>query len=230
MDFYQYKDGYRYTSDVMFLYDFARGFRPRGDLLDVGCGCGILGLLLKRDFPSINLTMIDIQKEHIFLAEKNKNLNALGAETVLGDFAEYKFNKKFDFIVSNPPFYHEGTKKSEHERLKISRYANSLPLSALFWAVSKNLKQKGSFIFCYDARQIEDIFAACKAAKVKICDICFVYPKEDREALLALIHAKKDSKSHAKIHAPLFVFDKDNYTKKAKDIFVAAESRSIDCE
>jgi tRNA1(Val) A37 N6-methylase TrmN6 len=230
MNFYQYKNGYRYTSDAMFLYDFARSFKPKGDMLDIGCGCGILGLLLKRDFPSIDLTMIDIQKEHIFLADKNKNLNGLEAELICDDFTKYKFNKKFDFIVSNPPFYHEFTKKSEDERLKISRYANFLPLKTLFNGISQNLKQKGSFVFCYDARQIEDIFAACESTKVRICDICFVHPKEGREALLTLIHVKKDSKSYAKIHPPIFVFDGENYTKKTKDIFKSADSRSMDCE
>jgi tRNA1(Val) A37 N6-methylase TrmN6 len=230
MDFYQYKDGYRYTSDVMFLYDFACSFRPRGDVLDVGCGCGILGLLLKRDFPSVDLTMIDIQKEHIFLADKNSSINALGAKIVLGDFAKYEFQKKFDFIVSNPPFYHETTKKSEHERLKISRYADSLPLKTLICAAAQNLKPKGSFIFCYNARQIEDIFAACAHIKIKVCDICFVHSREDKEALLSLIHIKKDSKSYTKIHAPFFVFEGENYTKKAKNIFIKADSRSVNCE
>ncbi|MDR1007109.1 MAG: methyltransferase [Campylobacteraceae bacterium] len=230
MDFYQYKSGYRYTSDVMFLYNFARNLRPKGDVLDIGCGCGILGLLLKRDFPSVDLAMIDIQEEHLFLADKNINFNVLSAELILGDFAGYKFNKKFDFIVSNPPFYNKFTKKSEDKRLLISRYADFLPLKTLLNCVSQNLKQKGSFIFCYDARQIEDILAACESVRVKICDICFVHPKEDREALLVLIHAKKDSKSYAKIHPPIFVFEGEHYTKKAKEIFKMADSRSVDCE
>ncbi|MDR1614842.1 MAG: methyltransferase [Campylobacteraceae bacterium] len=230
MNFYQYEKGYRYTSDVMFLYDFARDFKPKGDLLDVGCGCGILGLLLKRDFPSVDLTLIDIQEEHIFLADKNKHANGLNAEVILGDFTEYKFDKKFDFIVSNPPFYHEFTKKSEDKRVSISRYADSLPLTSLLLAATKNLKFKGSFIFCYDAKQIENIFAACEHAKLKVCNIRFVYPKKDKDASLILVHVKKDSKSYAKIHSPFFVFDADNYSKKTKEIFTMADSRSINCE
>jgi tRNA1(Val) A37 N6-methylase TrmN6 len=230
MNFYQYEKGYRYTSDVMFLYDFARDFRPKGDLLDVGCGCGILGLLLKRDFPSIDLTLIDIQEEHVSLTNKNKDANNLSAEVILGDFTKYEFGKKFDFIVSNPPFYHEFTKKSEDKRVLISRYADSLPLKSLLCGAARNLKPHGSFIFCYDAKQIEDIFAACGGAKLKICDIRFIYPKKEKNSSLTLIHVKKDSKSYAKIHAPIFVFEGENYSKKAKEIFMRAESRSINCE
>jgi len=42
----QPKNGYRYNSDTMFLYDFIREGGVRGEVLEVGCGSGVLGLLL----------------------------------------------------------------------------------------------------------------------------------------------------------------------------------------
>ncbi len=63
MTFYQYKDGYRYNSDTVFLYNFISQEKLKGKLLDVGSGCGILGLLLKRDFSDIELYQIDIQEK-----------------------------------------------------------------------------------------------------------------------------------------------------------------------
>jgi tRNA1(Val) A37 N6-methylase TrmN6 len=214
----------------MLLYDFARFFRPRGDILDVGCGCGILGLLLKRDFPSIKLSAIDIQEEHVFLTLKNVQENALNANIILGDFAKYKFGDKFDFIVSNPPFYHESTKKSENERLKISRYANSLPLKEFLFKSALLMKPKGFLIFCYDSKQIEDIVLQSNEAKLKICDIRFVHSKKDRDSSLALISARKESKSFAKIHSPIFMFEENTYTKEIKEIFKVADTRSMDWE
>jgi len=212
----------------MFLYHFARSFRPKGSVLDVGCGCGILGLLLKRDFPSVALSMIDIQEEHTSLAEKNATENRLGAEVIRGDFMAYDFGEKFDFVVSNPPFYHENTKKSEDKSLIISRYATSLPLDRFLAKSFDILKPKGSLIFCYDAKQIEDIFVLSAKNKLKVCDICFVYPRADKECSLLLVMVKKESNSFVKIHSPLFVFDGESYSKGTKEIFLMADTRSVD--
>lgn len=44
----QLKDGYRYNSDSIFLYDFIKKRGFKGVVLDVGCGCGIVGALLKK--------------------------------------------------------------------------------------------------------------------------------------------------------------------------------------
>ena len=49
MIIYQLKDGYRYNSDTIMLYNFIFDISPKGDILEVGAGCGVLGLLLKRD-------------------------------------------------------------------------------------------------------------------------------------------------------------------------------------
>ena len=48
---YQPESGYCYNSDSMFLYDFVSSFKPKGEVLDVGAGCGIVGLLVARDNP-----------------------------------------------------------------------------------------------------------------------------------------------------------------------------------
>ena len=47
MNLFQPKNGYCYNSDTMFLYDFTTKFNIKGDVLDVGGGCGVLGLLIK---------------------------------------------------------------------------------------------------------------------------------------------------------------------------------------
>ncbi|MEJ2469363.1 MAG: methyltransferase, partial [Campylobacterales bacterium] len=43
---YQPSEGYCYNSDSIFLYDFVSSFKPRGRMLDVGAGCGVVGLLV----------------------------------------------------------------------------------------------------------------------------------------------------------------------------------------
>ena len=88
MKLFQLKDGYRYNSDSLFLWDFARkncSFKASQSLLDVGCGCGILGLLLARDF-NCALSCIDIQPQNCELAQINAGANGIKASIICADF------------------------------------------------------------------------------------------------------------------------------------------------
>ena len=88
MKIFQLKDGYRYNSDSLFLWDFARkncSFKASQSLLDVGCGCGILGLLLARDF-NCALSCIDIQTQNCELAQINAGANDIKASIICADF------------------------------------------------------------------------------------------------------------------------------------------------
>ncbi|MDR0468339.1 MAG: methyltransferase [Campylobacteraceae bacterium] len=230
MKIYQYESGYRYTSDVMFLYDFISRFNPKGSVLDVGCGSGILGFLIKRDFPNIKLTSLDIQKEHIDLALRNAKENDIKTDIILNDFRTYKSDVKFDNIISNPPFYIHNTKQSEDEKLKISRYANNLPLKTFFAQSYKMLRPKGNLFFCYDSKQIEDIMYEIHNYKLKICDVSFVYSKKNSESKLSLFRARKDSNSLATIHPPIFVYKNEKYSKDTKRIFKKANTESFTCQ
>lgn len=219
---YQYKDGYRYNSDSLLLYDYISSLNPKGIVLDVGSGSGILGLLVKRDFPSIKLHQIDVQETHKILTCKNAQFNTLDSDVICADFRDYKYNDKFDFIISNPPFYHIGNQKSENESLKISRYSDALPFNEFVRVVSSNLKPRGSFVFCYDAKQIDILLAVLLQNKFKVNSMRFVYTKEDKDASLVLIYAKKSSKSLCKILPPLYM-----NSDEMEEIYKKSKTKSI---
>ncbi|WP_456480333.1 tRNA1(Val) (adenine(37)-N6)-methyltransferase [Nautilia sp.] len=225
MVLYQPKNGYCYNSDTMFLYDFITRFNIKGDVLEVGGGCGVLGLLIKRDFPAVNLTVIEKQKVMYEFILKNINKNALSAEAVNGDFLKYEFEKRFDFIISNPPFY-QGSLKSENEILKMARYEEYLPMEKFFDKVNRILKERGEFIFCYDAKRIDDIISKMPKP-LKITDIRFMYPKISKKATLVMIRAKRHAKSMINIHPPLIGFEGENYSKEAAEIYKKAATKSV---
>lgn len=208
---YQYPEGYRYNSDSLLLYDFISKLSPKGKVLDVGSGSGILGLLIKRDFPKIELSQIDVQKEHYALTCRNAEYNTLESKTICANFTEHNFEDSFDFIISNPPFYHKGTQKSINKSLEISRHSDSLPFEHFAKKVSSIIKDRGSFVFCYDARQIDTLIAILFKNKLKVNTMRFVHTKKDKEANLVLIHARKSSKSLCKIIPPLFT-QSDEFT------------------
>jgi len=226
MILYQYTDGYRYNSDTIFLYDFIIKYKIKGSVLDVGCGCGILGLLIKRDFNEIKLSQIDIQEKNKSLALKNAKANGIESQTVYGDFLKYDFDEKYDFIISNPPFYHSGSIKSENHSLFLSRHSKALEINSFVKKAYSLLNPKGSLIFCYDAKQLDSLFVCLTNAKFKVNEVRFVHVNEQKSASLVMIYAKRESKSLCKILPPLVLYEGKKYTKVVEDIFKKADTNS----
>ena len=227
MFLYQPTSGYCYNSDSIFLYDFIASLKPKGDLLDVGCGVGIISLLLSRDFR-LNTTIVEKQKSMLDYAEHNYRLNHLEARSYFGDFLTLKIEKKFDYIVSNPPFYDDGSVQSKNEHLNIARYACHLPIGDFFKKVKQLLKPRGYFVFCYDAKQLERLLFELKTLHVTPEKIQFVHSKMSKEAKLVMIVARNNSKSLVKILPPFVVFDEEShYLKKAQMAFKKANTNSI---
>lgn len=227
MFLYQPTSGYCYNSDSIFLYDFILTFKPKGSLLDVGCGVGIISLLLSRDFK-IDTTIVDKQKKMMDYAKHNYVMNDLSVESHLGDFLQWKTGEKFDYIISNPPFYDSRVSQSENTHLNISRYTHHLPIEDFIKKVKKLLKPRGYFIFCYDAKQIDLLLYHLISYGINVEKIQFVHSKIDRDAKLVMIAARMGSKSMTQILPPFVVFDDDSvYRNKAKDIFTRANTHSI---
>ncbi len=227
MFLYQPTSGYCYNSDSIFLVNFISAFNLKGKLLDVGCGVGIISLLLSRDF-SIETTIIDKQEKMLNYAKHNYAINNLEVKSHLGDFIELKINDKFDFIVSNPPFYDSNVQQSENTHLNISRYAHHLPIVDFIDKVKKLLKPRGWFIFCYDAKQVDLLLHHLKLNGINPEKIQFVHSKLDRESKLVMIAARMNSKSMTQILPPFIVFDDESvYRANAMQAFEKANTNSI---
>lgn len=227
---YQPEKSYCYNSDSIFLYDFISSFKPRGRMLDVGAGSGVVGLLVARDNPKVQLEAVEKQDDFVAYATKNAEVNGIGYTMHRCDFLEFEDEVGFEYIVSNPPFYHEGADRSEDTMRHAARYNVHLPLEAFCIKVSRLLRPQGHFIFCYDPQQFGLIAAALSAAKLRVVDVQFVHSKIDRPASLVMIHARKNSRSLAKVWPPFISFDGDEFSKQAQSVYAKARTHSIKCQ
>lgn len=233
MVLYQPINGYCYNSDTHFLYNFiCENFKKyrniKGELLDIGSGSGILGLLLARDYENVILNQCEIQKMFQFFSIQNSYTNKINSNLYEGSFEEIQFNKTFDICVSNPPFYHSDVIKSENKSLKIARYNDSLPLEQFIKKTASILKNNGKFFFCYDAKQINEIIVLLNKYKFNLEVLQFVHPKVSKDATLVLVYARKNSKSLTKIFNPLIVFDSNNdFTQEVEDLYIKSSTYSI---
>lgn len=73
----------------------------KGDILDLGCGYGPIGIYLKKIFD-VNVDMIDINLRSLKLTKKNAELNKVDINVFESD-AYQNVTKKYDYIITNPP-------------------------------------------------------------------------------------------------------------------------------
>jgi len=230
MILYQPDSGYCYNSDSLFLYDFISSFKPRGRVLDVGAGCGIVGLLVARDNQRVELEAVEKQDVFVELATINARVNNINYKLYKSDFLDLEVKDKYDYIISNPPFYNSTSTKSENEMIFNARYNVNLPLRDFFKKVSQVLKPKSHFIFCYDASHFGLICSELDRVNMRVVDVQFVHPKKDRVASIVLVHARNGSNAMMKVWQPFISFDGTEFSKQAKDIYEKAKTQSIKCQ
>ena len=201
-----------------------------GDVLDVGAGCGILGFLLKRDFKSINLSLLEIQERNLEILRLNSLQNDLPAEILHADFAEFKSEKRFDFIVSNPPFYRERISLSKEPHMALSKSAASLSLRDFVRSANAHLKPGGTLIFCYEAGKLAKICELLGEFRLNLTRLGFVYPDISKPAKLALLQARKNSRSPCEITIPIYASAHGKRTEQAQAIYKSADLTSVDYE
>lgn len=76
-----------------------------GDVLDVGCGYGVIGIILSSFFNNRinNIDMIDVNLRAVHLTKMNIKENKVNnCNAFVSDIYE-SINKKYDFIITNPP-------------------------------------------------------------------------------------------------------------------------------
>ena len=75
-------------------------------LLDMGCGCGLVGFLVAKAVPGISLVMVDSHSRAVEAANINAANLGVPAEVILADCGTpARMDGTFDVFVGNPPYY-----------------------------------------------------------------------------------------------------------------------------
>jgi len=99
------------------------------NILDLCTGSGCIAVSLSKNLKNTSLTGIDISRDALEVAKRNAISNQVDIDFQCIDVLQENFslNKKFDVIVSNPPYVREMEKREMHVRV-----LNYEPHSALF--------------------------------------------------------------------------------------------------
>ena len=77
--------------------------KKSGKLLDLGCGYGVLGVILGENYKNLDIDMVDVNERAVTLANSNLQLNGVnGVNCYVSNIYE-GVSSKYDYIVTNPP-------------------------------------------------------------------------------------------------------------------------------
>lgn len=121
--------------------------------LDIGTGTGLIALMMAQRSVSTLITAIEIDSEAACQATENV-LNSPWKdriEVVNADLLDFNCSKRYDVIVSNPPYFSQSLQSPDKQRT-LARHNDHLTYSALIQKVATLLSENGRFsvIIPYD--------------------------------------------------------------------------------
>ncbi len=113
------------------------------NILDIGCGTGLLSLMLAQKSVG-KIDAVEIDEGAFEQAKENINATRWSESITIhhGSIVNFESLKKYDLIISNPPFY-ENQLKSEDKHRNVALHATTLSYFELVTAIKKNLAPNG---------------------------------------------------------------------------------------
>ena len=74
-----------------------------GDILDLGCGWGVIGISIAKNWPETRVTMADVNTRALDLSRENAKRNRAEVTCVESDGMAALEGQTFDAVVTNPP-------------------------------------------------------------------------------------------------------------------------------
>lgn len=208
----QYRDGYRFSVDSILVAHFCRVSGP-ARVLDLGCGCGIIGLILARLHPEIELIGLEFQHDLAALAGDNIGKNGLKHRfhIIEGDVCHLKNfidAESFDLVVCNPPYRKSGSGRINHaDEAAIARHELKSNLNDMLSAATFAVKNRRPVVLVYPAARFAHLAAELteKRLVMKQLQPVYSYPESDR-ASLVLVEAVKNGGEGCRFLPPFYIY------------------------
>jgi len=117
-----------------------------GNVLDIGTGTGLIAIMLAQRSKTALIDAVEVEteayhqaKENIFACNWTNRISALHIS-----IQKFRPTKKYDLIISNPPFFVASTKAPNQER-NTARHTDTLSFDDLIAAVNQLLHADGVF-------------------------------------------------------------------------------------
>lgn len=183
------------STDSMALAHFVN-IKRDARILDLGSGCGTLGLLLCAASPDCHVTGIEVDAHAHAAALENIRRNDLGWRMMsicadLRKISTIATPGSFSCCVSNPPYFSGGPASTATPN---ARREDLCSLEDLIRAAAYALKYGGDFYLVHRPERLAQICALSGAAGLEAKRLCLLRHRAEGPVSLILLHCRKGGK------------------------------------
>ncbi len=219
--YYQYKHGYRTGVEPIILASKIRNGANR--ILDIGCGCGPISLILAYRNKHSYIYGWDKNAEFLLLANKSKldnKFNNLLFENINITDHNKTYLNFFDAIVTNPPFFLKNSViQSKNRLLQEARYTTINELNRWFKNMIDYLKNDGKAFVINRYDNMKLLISILKYYDVNV-QIQPIKSYADSDPKNLIMEINKSDKFSSMVIQDLIVHDRtsdDGYSKHMKE-------------
>jgi tRNA1Val (adenine37-N6)-methyltransferase len=119
---------------------------PIANCLDIGTGTGLLSLMYAQQNSSANIDAVEINAEAAMQAKENFEVSPWKDKLhiINTDIKNLESNKKYDLIISNPPFFEDDLRSADKAK-NAAKHDTALSLEELLSIIDAKLNMEGSF-------------------------------------------------------------------------------------
>lgn len=218
----QSTNGYRFTSDAVFLANNV-ACKSGERVLDIGCGSGIISILIATKSKAECVYGIEIQERLYSMAQRSIEINQLQDKIKLynndlKDYAKIFCEGYFDVIVTNPP-YAENIANLSVEEKNICKYEITITNDELIEIAAKLLKFGGKFYIINKAERLVDIIFAMRKNNIEPKEIISLQPNTNKDIDTVVIIGRKNGKKGLKFRKSVIVNDSNGKLTEEAKIF-----------
>jgi len=167
-----------------------------GNVLDIGTGTGLIALMLAQRSKTALIDAIELDKVASEQAQENfKSSKWNNRLTVIhSTIQSYQPNKKYDLIISNPPYFINSTKAPNNIR-NAARHTDQLSFNDLIYSVKRLLADTGVFSLVLPVEEATLFINSAEKENLFLNRKCLVKPnptKPVKRILMEFSFIKKD--------------------------------------
>lgn len=206
--------GFRFSLDALLLAAFAGRSRVRGRVLDLGTGCGVVGLAMALHHP--DFLCLGLDRSPDMLAHARRNIERLGLTErfalVCSDVSAVRQTgvrpESVDLVVCNPPYRQSGTGRVNPDAHRAgARFEEQGALEDFVSVAAWAVRNRGNCMFVHLAERLDDLLVALRRCRLSPRELVCLHPRADEPARLVLVRAMKNGGRGLVVQPPLVLHE-----------------------